>query len=113
MSNWQADASLDDTSATPGATYYYWVKAKNTCGQESGYSDPDTGWRRLSAPANVSASDGTYGFCVQIGWAGVEGASHYRVYRRVTGGPSTVVAIPISDWLPFTKFVRTFTGNPR
>jgi len=48
----QIDASVggtsyDDTTATAGTTYYYWVKAKNEYGT-SGFSTPDTGYRQGS-----------------------------------------------------------------
>ncbi|MBC2715510.1 MAG: hypothetical protein HF978_09385 [Desulfobacteraceae bacterium] len=35
--------SFDDTSGTPGTTYYYWVKARDSWGS-SKYSVPDTGY---------------------------------------------------------------------
>ena len=50
ISNWQSGISYNDTSATPGITYYYWVKARNSYG-ESDYSDYDTGWVG-SGPSN-------------------------------------------------------------
>ena len=54
----------DDTSAVPGTTYYYWVKACNSAGC-SGFSASDSGYRETeitapSPPTGVSASDGTY-----------------------------------------------------
>ena len=51
----------DDTTATPGTTYYYSVKATNECG-DSGCSSTDSGYRKAppGIPQNVSASDGTY-----------------------------------------------------
>jgi hypothetical protein len=34
---------FDDSSVTPGVTYYYWVKAKSSCGT-SGFSSSDSGY---------------------------------------------------------------------
>ena len=36
--------SFDDTSGTPGATYYYWIKSRDSWGS-SKYSLPNTGYR--------------------------------------------------------------------
>jgi len=36
--------SFDDATASSGATYYYWVKARDSWGA-SKYSVPDTGYR--------------------------------------------------------------------
>ncbi|MCY2987020.1 MAG: PA14 domain-containing protein, partial [Planctomycetota bacterium] len=44
--------SYDDTAATPGATYWYWIKAKNANGT-SGFSAADSGYRAtVSEPGN-------------------------------------------------------------
>jgi fibronectin type 3 domain-containing protein len=47
ISSWQTDTSYNDKSATPGITYYYWVKAATTSsgGNASPYSIYDTGKR--------------------------------------------------------------------
>ena len=83
--------SYDDTSATPGVLYYYWVRAVSTSGV-SGYSSYNSGWRKLSVPTGVSATDGTYMDIVRITWSSVSGASYYRVYRgTATGGVETAL----------------------
>ena len=48
---------FNDSTATPGKTYYYWVQAciGTKC---SFYSTANTGWRKLSPPTNLQASDG-------------------------------------------------------
>ncbi|MBN1641365.1 MAG: fibronectin type III domain-containing protein, partial [Anaerolineae bacterium] len=82
----QASASMttyDDTTATPGAVYTYWVTACNASGC-SDYSAPDTGWRKLLAPAGVTASDGVYTDRVAVSWDSVSGASEYEVYRATS-----------------------------
>jgi hypothetical protein len=47
LSAWQTSRTFDDTSATPGVTYYYWVKAATSSGgaRASDYSASNTGWR--------------------------------------------------------------------
>ena len=44
----QSSSPYDDTSADPGTTYFYWVKACNSAGC-SGYSSYDTGYRAVCA----------------------------------------------------------------
>jgi fibronectin type 3 domain-containing protein len=72
--------SYADSAVTPGVTYYYWVRAcKDT--RCSDFSLENSGWRNLSAPANLQASDGTYTDKVQLTWAACAGATSYSVYR--------------------------------
>jgi fibronectin type 3 domain-containing protein len=75
--------SCDDTTAVPGSTYYYWVKAKNAAGT-SGFSGGDTGHRLgpLPGPTGVAATDGTYADKVQVSWSVVPGASGYEIWRN-------------------------------
>lgn len=98
ITNWLYDiASNDDTSAAPGATYYYWVKAaSNAAGSDASAAiGGDSGWRALTGPA-ASASNGTYVDRVAVSWTGVPGTYYYRVYRSPTS--SSADAIPISAW---------------
>jgi hypothetical protein len=46
-----AATTFDDTTATPGTTYWYWVKSKNS-GGTSGFSAGNSGFRAVAAPAN-------------------------------------------------------------
>ncbi|MFC1478942.1 kelch repeat-containing protein, partial [Candidatus Margulisiibacteriota bacterium] len=76
--------SYDDTTAEPGTTYYYKVKAWNSDSEYSEFSDSDSGYpdsTPLSAPDDVSATDGTYSDKVRISWAAVSDAEKYYVYR--------------------------------
>jgi len=59
---WRSTTYYYDTYATPGVTYYYWVTAatSSTGANESAFSSYNTGWRALSAPSVIAASDGTY-----------------------------------------------------
>ena len=75
-------AKYNDTSAKPGIDYWYFIKAKNSSGT-SGFSTGSNGWRRLSPPEGVTASD-TLLDKVSLEWSEVEGATHYRVYRAAS-----------------------------
>ncbi len=76
----------DDSTATLGTSYYYWVMACNSL-HCSDFSDYDTGYiasiiNTPSAPTGVSASDGTFKEKVIITWPAVIGASRYEIYRN-------------------------------
>jgi fibronectin type 3 domain-containing protein len=93
--------SYDDTGATIGVTYYYWVK---TCTATlcSDFSASDTGWRKPLAPTGLAASDGVYTDKVTLSWTGSVGAISYQVYRATSAtgtktGPSTTAATSIND----------------
>lgn len=78
--------AYDDTTATPGTTYWYWMKAHNAYGQ-SGFSNGDSGYRPYAPPAPpawVDASDGTAGDAILVTWAAVDGATGYEVWRGST-----------------------------
>jgi len=78
--------SFNDTTAIAGRTYYYWVRASNTYGTSS-FSAYNAGKRsdgKPPAPANVSASDGTYLDRVELTWATSSGATSYTVYRAAS-----------------------------
>lgn len=72
-----------DTSATPGRTYYYWIEG---CGDDycNDMTNNDTGWRALTAPVNLSATDGTDTSQVTISWDNAAGAEYYEVWRADT-----------------------------
>ena len=83
-----------DTSATPGVSYTYWVKAVSEL-HTTGFSANDKGWRSLPAPATVAASDGTTSDGVIVEWSTVDNAVKYEVWRNVgdeanTNGASRV-----------------------
>ncbi len=98
LSTWQAGTSYQDTTASPAATYYYWVKAATTTlgGNASSFSASDSGWRALTPPTGVAASDGTYADRVYLNWNSTTGASYYRVYRNTTSLTSGASAV--SNW---------------
>ncbi len=87
-------STYDDTSATPGVTYYYWVKACKVASC-SAFSVANTGWRKLSAPVNLQASDGTYTDRVSLNWVASSGATSYKVYSATSRlGTKTLLGSP-------------------
>jgi hypothetical protein len=86
---------FNDSGVTPGATYYYWVKAKNSCGNISEFSTPDSGYACPipSAPSGVSATDGTYTGYIQVTWNAVGGASAYDVYRNTSNNSASATLL--------------------
>ena len=83
---------FDDTGATAGTTYYYFVKSCNAGGC-SDYSTGDSGYWVIEvvippAPTGMSASDGTYTTKVQVSWSVSAGATYYQLYRNTTNASS-------------------------
>lgn len=79
-----AGTTYADSTATPGVPYYYWIKATNSVGT-SAFSASDSGYRALSAPTGVTASDSAQDK-VTVTWSAVTGALYYRVYRATSSG---------------------------
>jgi hypothetical protein len=80
-----------DTTAVPGKTYYYWLKACRGAWCTD-LSAPDAGMRKVAeappqpagppaTPTGVKASDGTYADKVRVSWSAVSGAGYYYVQR--------------------------------
>ena len=78
--------SYNDTSATPGTIYYYWVKGCSTSGC-SNFSSLDTGYRAITPPTSVSATDGTFTTKVDIFWGLSTGATYYEIWRNTSNNP--------------------------
>jgi len=55
----------------------------------------------ISAPPNVSATDGTYDNVVSVSWNTVDYASHYRVFRSTSSGST---GSPITGWWTGTSY---------
>lgn len=82
-------AAFNDTSAVPGMSYAYRVRAVTaTVTGDLGASD--TGYRQLIAPASVAASDGDFGDRIRITWAAAAGATGYQLFR--SDAPAAVLA---------------------
>lgn len=86
-----AVASFSDVGATPGTLHSYTVRATLHAGT-SDPSDADSGWRALSAPATLAASDGLFTDKVVVSWAASAGAAGYEVYRAVGNGSADLLA---------------------
>jgi len=105
-----ATTSYSDSTAVNGNRYYYWVKARNSWGV-SRYSAFDTGYvgaaaSKLSAPENVTASDGSVSGKVQVVWDATTGTVLYEVWRATKlvsegGKPARI------GFLPGTSFDDT------
>ena len=82
----------NDATAAAGQLYYYWVTATNATGS-SAESASDSGWRRLAAPANVAATDGSSTANITVTWDAVTGASTYHLYRDTDATPAGATAL--------------------
>jgi len=87
-----AGTNFDDTTATPGVYYKYWVKAcaGANC---SDFGHFERGWRNLPAPQNLVASDGTFADKVLVSWDASSEAFNYIVYRGITAVEGDAVEI--------------------
>jgi len=79
--------NFNDTSASAGDIYYYWVQAGDAV-EWFPLSYSDMGYRAVSGapdpPENVQASDGSEATDVRITWNASSGATKYDVYRNAT-----------------------------
>jgi len=87
---------FEDTTGTPGTTYYYFVKAccsmaappiamASECSAGAAGVCPGTEpCDPVPAPTGVTASDGTYAHMVRITWDPVSGATMYEILRSTT-----------------------------
>jgi fibronectin type 3 domain-containing protein len=84
-----AGTSFTDTTAVPGTVYTYAVRAVSGT-DESPSSAVDTGYRRVSAPTAVAASDGTVATGVTVTWTAATGVSRYKVLRSEGDAPAEI-----------------------
>ena len=107
LTSGRTSLTYTDTSAVPGITYYYWVKATNQ-GGTSAFSAYDSGYRAIAAPAaptGVSASDGLSSTEIVVTWNAVEGATSYSVWRATSS--TSVAATQVASGLTITTYVDT------
>ncbi len=83
--------SYADTNAFPAVKYWYWVRA---CADAdiSPLAGPADGFRLLTAPTGVSASDGASDDHIQITWNETEGAASYEVWRAESSTSSSAAS---------------------
>lgn len=106
--------TYNDTSANPGQIYWYWVSATNLSGS-SALSASNDGYRALSAPSPVVASDGTSTNHVEVTWTGVIGASGYSVWRYTANDTNAAVylsAVTQSTVVLTENFESAWTNYP-
>jgi len=79
-----------DSLAVPGTLYIYTAKGVSAAG-DSAMSNADTGWRNLSTPTSLEASDGTNSLAVRVTWKASLGAATYKVFRSQAGGAAVQI----------------------
>ncbi|MCB1205307.1 MAG: c-type cytochrome [Verrucomicrobiae bacterium] len=114
-----ADVSHSDPVPDPLRFYYYQVEKLNGTGTVLGRSLVDSGYRRLAAPAGLTASDSTHTDRISVSWQAVDGAETYRIFRAVEGGSSTLwktiseTAVDDTDSPPGVRVVYTVQSMNR
>ncbi len=71
--------NYDDFLIENGLLFYYWVKSKGSLGN-SPFGASDSGFAPVTAPANVTASDGTYTDSVVVSWDAASRATSYEIW---------------------------------
>lgn len=97
-----ASTLLDDLTAAPGVSYFYWVKSVNQCGPGA-FSAADAGLRAVAptSPGDVSATDATLCDRVTVSWSADANANSYEVWRNTINDSSTASAIGTPAAPPF------------
>ncbi len=80
--------AYNDTGATPGQLYWYFVTATNVTGS-SAASVGNDGYRKLATVAITSATDGTDLTQVTLIWGDVTGETGYGIWRNTTDNSGT------------------------
>lgn len=90
--------SFEDNDVENNVKYTYSVRAKNEAGYD--YAKEDISIRYMVAPSKITLKneDGK----VVVSWSKVEGATAYRVYRRIIDTDGYVC-----EWEPFKKITAT------
>ncbi|MCC6321777.1 MAG: immunoglobulin domain-containing protein [Phycisphaerales bacterium] len=101
-------ANYTDTSATPGVTYFYWVKAANDCGSSAAAAGPDQGWRTAS-PGATGLSATVINSCtrIRVAWTPAAGATAHALFRATANNfaAATQIATPAAS--PYTDTAVT------
>ena len=96
--------TYDDLTCARATVYSYTVRSLTALG-EGAPSNADTGWRNVSAPTGVAASDGTYSDKVLVSWVAVDGATSYKVFRQIGTAAATQIGTVSGDGI--TSFEDT------
>ncbi len=87
-----ASTEYNDSLATQGTVYYYFVKAISTL-SDSSFSSGNSGFLEPSSPTGLVAGDGEFVDQVALAWNAMAGASSYNVYRSQNFAPGSSVLI--------------------
>jgi len=101
--------SYNDTTATPGVTYYYWAQATQGGGGYRTVAGPDTGYRDVSGPPAAfslsTPADGTIDLSVTptLTWTASAGATSYTV--NLSDSPSLSSPFHTAGGIGSTSYV--------
>ena len=84
--------TYNDAGAAAGQQYYYWVTATNGSGSGP-ESASNGGYKRLTAPGNLAATDGSSTANIAVTWDAATGASAYYLYRDTDSDPAGATAL--------------------
>ncbi|MEI6274228.1 MAG: IPT/TIG domain-containing protein, partial [Phycisphaerae bacterium] len=73
--------TFNDTTAVPGTLYSYTIKATSATGNSEA-SSAATGFRKLSPPTGIIASQGTKSTQINLIWSETPGATSYQIFRN-------------------------------
>ena len=110
-----AVVTYSDTTAVPGTLYTYSVKATTAAGATAA-SLSDTGYRNLTAPLSIAATDGTLTTGVTVTWAASTGATGYQVWRAIGAGVAAQITtvgavLTYSDTTAVAGISYTYTAK--
>ena len=82
---------VDNVGAGDTNTYYYWVRAVNSCPGASDLSENTSGFATpvLTDSPSASATQGTDCLEVEVSWDQLQSAVVYHIYRNVTDDSAT------------------------
>ena len=83
-------AAFADTRATPGVAYSYTVRARTAAG-DSAMSGPDRGWRNVTAPRDLTASDGSSADGIELSWSSAAARDGFNIYRSSGSGAPALI----------------------
>jgi fibronectin type 3 domain-containing protein len=97
----------EDSSVEPGTLYYYWVKgcSNNVCGEST---LADGGYRKLGAPTQMNASDGTYCDRISVQWYPVEGATSFKLYRGTSLAYDATIPVDVNLYWDYPPLASTY-----
>ena len=113
-----SSTTYNDTSASVGTTYYYWVKASNSYG-ESGFSSYNTGYRKsctysispTSKNFNSAGGSGTVSVNTQSGcsWTAVSNTGWITIASGSSGTGNGTVSYSVSENTSTSQRTGTMT----